>query len=380
MSPSLLDLLSVIREHWIVASVGALALVLGFVALPLAWRRWRKRSAVVRFFRENFDKDENFDKLVLATLGIYEKAEAARLQKQPKPLTRKEARELIIDKGVDVFLGVLAERGIEERAKVVKLTGGPLRSPVIFADSAAICEEVGIKPGCVCALGKACSACNKPAPKCEHRYVRAVCVSGGDGLPTSSCVKCATCDEDVGTVAFDMGTGEQTFRFVATANSGTISLDVYEDDDDDDEGPSEPADLPPKYAVDPLTFRAHPVGEAEPEKPKPAPLKIGQWVRVKKTGDLCVVESVGVGRHNLIGARTSDLLRAFDASELEVAVPCVGERWQYAICEKKDCFGSDHVTPDRSHSFLEWENGRIHDDDDIYLVCGCLRPVNFGRG
>ncbi len=115
--------------------------------------------------------------------------------------------------------------------------------------------------------------------------------------------------------------------------------------------------------------------------------KVGDWVRVKpgssgspdwhgvlmrvlEISDKSLYALEGIARNM---TPTPGITRFWKEEELEPALPRKGEWWIWDECDKHSRHRAERVGPWKM--LCNWTDGL-----DIYLKCGCLVPLNFGRG
>ena len=126
--------------------------------------------------------------------------------------------------------------------------------------------------------------------------------------------------------------------------------------------------------------RVFPKQKSEPK------FKEGQWVR-NYLGELRQIYRLWEPENQLIKAvsllgpftKEEDALETINAKDLKLALPRKGEWWQLNVCAKHRVFGD---APEKAHNdgSQGWAHPNRADDMRLWTECGCMVPVNFGRG
>jgi hypothetical protein len=127
-----------------------------------------------------------------------------------------------------------------------------------------------------------------------------------------------------------------------------------------------------------------PSGDSGPVGPVGAPGEIGPrgvgaWYRVKRSGKLvCLLQSQMKYGFGLYATGPSESV-AYHESDLEIAIPRMGESWWKSLCNNPHNYSGDESLGWTYWSIVYRVNASPVSPAAEAARCGCLVPVNFGK-
>ena len=94
----------------------------------------------------------------------------------------------------------------------------------------------------------------------------------------------------------------------------------------------------------------------------------GQWIRLKRDGNLYRVSDFDRGVN--LWALSGVFGTFADSEEMELALPRVGENWEFVSCAKHS---------EEARFFVADQNFTLQHAMAVWCLCGCAKPVNYGR-